>query len=248
MSRGITRRTRTDANGMTPGAPRRRGGVRPLQSPPLPKRPPWRQEPVPPARRRVEPRVGRPSLLNSTAQENITRALRTGSHLKQAVESFGIDYSTAARWMADGAAHADGRPSKAQRDRLGAKAQKLAEAPCVGLDEVLSSGELRRRCLSSQHEFREFREAVVRAKAEAVLIAVDRLQQASQSGSVAATLALLRSLAPEEWGETRRVRVEDSGHGGCGGPPLIIELYANDRDPKELAEIMESLEEGTAAR
>ena len=74
MSRGITRRTRTDANGMTPGAPRRRGGVRPLQSPPLPKRPPWRQEPVPPARRRVEPRVGRPSLLNSTAQENITRA------------------------------------------------------------------------------------------------------------------------------------------------------------------------------
>jgi len=147
--------------------------------------------------------------------------------------------------MADGAAHADGRPSKAQRDRLGAKAQKVAEGPCIGMDELLPSGQLRRRCQSSQHEFREFREAVVRAKAEAVVIAVGRLQQASQSGSVAATLALLRSLAPEEWGETHRVRVDDSGHAGCGGPPLIIELYANDRDPKELAEIMASLEDDT---
>jgi len=82
----------------------------------------------------------------------------------------------------------------------------------------------------------------VRAKAEAVVIAVGRLQQASQSGSVTATLALLRSLAPEEWGDTRKVRVEGGDQGGSG-PPLIIELYANDRDPKELAEIMASLED-----
>ena len=72
------------------------------------------------AARKTPARVGRTLLLNPQAQENITRALRAGAHLKHAVESFGIDYSTAARWMADGVAHAEGRPSKAQRDNLGA--------------------------------------------------------------------------------------------------------------------------------
>lgn len=196
-----------------------------------------------PTNRRVGPRVGRPSLLDATAQENIVRALRAGAHLKHAVESFGISYTTAARWIADGAAHAEGRPSTAQRDNLGAKADEVADRPCVGLDELNMQGETVRVCRSGQHPFREFREAVVRARAEAVVTVVGRVQEAARSGNVTAQLALLRALAPEEWGETRRVRVEDSGHAGCGGPPLIIELYANDRDPKELAEIMASLEE-----
>lgn len=188
--------------------------------------------------------MGRPSLLNPTAQENIVRALRAGAHLKHATESFGVDYSTAARWMADGAAHADGGPSKAQRDKLRTHAHEAAEPPCVGLDAIDEEGNVRRTCPSRLHPFREFREAVVRARAEAVVAVVGRLQQAAQSGNVAAQLALLRALAPEEWGETRRVKIDPGMESpGASGPPLIIELYANDRDPKELAEIMATLED-----
>lgn len=186
--------------------------------------------------------VGRPLLLTPEAQENVIRALRAGAHLKHAVESFGISYPTAARWIADGAAHAEGRPSSAQRENLGAKADEVADPPCVGLDEVDERGEMVRRCPSGQHPFREFREAVVRARAEAVVTVVGRVQEAARSGNVTAQLALLRALAPEEWGETRKVRLE-GGPAGGGGPPLIIELYASDRDPKELAEIMATLEE-----
>ena len=194
---------------------------------------------------RATPKAGRPLLLTPEAQENILRALRAGSHFKHAVESFGIGYSTAMRWLTDGAAHAEGRASTAQRENLGAKADEMAEPPCVGLDELDERGDVIRSCTSGQHPYREFREAVVRARAEAVTMLVGRLQQHAQSGSVTATLALLRALAPEEWGETRKVRIEGSDQGGSG-PPLIIELYASDRDPKELAEIMASLEEEPA--
>lgn len=197
-----------------------------------------------PTNRRVAPRVGRPSLLTTETTENIVRALRAGAHLKHATESFGVDYSTAARWMADGAAHAEGGPSKAQRDKLRTHAHEAAEPSCVGLDKADGEGNVRRTCTSRLHPFREFREAVVRARAEAVVAVVGRLQQAAQSGNVTAQLALLRALAPEEWGETRRVKIEPGMDSrGGSGPPLIIKLYANDRDPKELAEIMATLEE-----
>ncbi len=45
---------------------------------------------------RSRPRVGRPSLLNPSVQENIVRALKAGSHLKHAVEGFGVSYATGA--------------------------------------------------------------------------------------------------------------------------------------------------------
>jgi len=82
----------------------------------------------------------------------------------------------------------------------------------------------------------------VRARAEAVLTVVGRISEAARSGSVTAQLALLRALAPEEWGEHRKVRVEGFGAGGGTGPPLIIEIEHSDRDPRELEEIMRELE------
>ena len=64
---------------------------------------------------------------------------------------------------------------------------------------------------------------------------VGRLQEAARSGNVTAQLALLRALAPEEWGETRKVRVEGGGGPAVGsGPPLIIVVEHSDRDPREL--------------
>jgi len=83
----------------------------------------------------------------------------------------------------------------------------------------------------------------VRARAEAVLTIVGRISEAARSGNVTAQLALLRALAPEEWGEHRKLRIESGGGSGGSGPPLIIYVENSDRDPKELAEIMATLEE-----
>jgi len=131
-------------------------------------------------------------------QENIVRALRAGNHLKAAAEAFGVSYPTAARWMADGQAHANGRATTAQRRNLGSAADAVAGPACRGMDELQEDGSVRGFCGSPLHAFREFREAVVRAKAEAVLAIVGRLNEAARSGSVTAQLALLRALAPEE--------------------------------------------------
>ncbi len=124
--------------------------------------------------------------------------------------------------MADGQAHAEGTASTAQRTNLGSSADAVAGPPCVGMDELEEDGSVRRVCQSSLHLLREFREAVVRARAEAVVTVVGRLQEAARSGNVTAQLALLRALAPEEWGETRKLRVEGGGASVGSGPPLII--------------------------
>lgn len=190
------------------------------------------------------PRVGRPSLLTAEAHENIVRALRAGNTVKASVEAFGISYTTAARWIVDGTAHEQGELTTAQREN-GAK-PTAAERPCAGLDEFSEKGEVRRRCSSGLHPYREFREAVVRGRAEAQLLLVARLQDAVKAGNASAALAVLRQIAPEEWGETRKVRIQGVGGPSSvgSGPPLIIELEHSDRDPKELAEIMATLEEG----
>ncbi len=146
--------------------------------------------------------------------------------------------------MADGEAHAEGTATTAQRTNLGSSADAVASPACAGMDEINADGSLGHVCQSPLHPFREFREAVVRARAEAVVTIVGRLQEAARSGNVTAQLALLRALAPEEWGETRKVRVEGGGGPAVGsGPPLIIVVEHSDRDPRELAEIMASLEE-----
>jgi len=177
-------------------------------------------------------------------QENIVRALRAGSHLKHAVESFGVSYATAARWMADGQAHAEGTATTAQRTNLGSSADAVAGLACAGMDEINADGSIGHVCQSPLHPFREFREAVMRARAEAVVTIVGRISEAARGGNVTAQLALLRALAPEEWGEARKIRVEGgSGPAAGTGPPLIIYVENSDRDPKELAEIMASLAE-----
>ena len=87
----------------------------------------------------------------------------------------------------------------------------------------------------------------MRGRAEAQLLLVARLQDAAKAGNASAALAVLRQIAPEEWGETRKLRIEPGmgGGGGGTGPPLIIMLEASDRDPKELAEIEAELAKDT---
>ena len=180
--------------------------------------------------RKTPARVGRPLLLNAHAQENIVRALKAGSHLKHAVEGFGVSYATAARWMADGQAHAEGTASTAQRTNLGSSADAVAGPPCVGMDDLEEDGSVRRVCQSSVHPFREFREAVVRARAEAVLTIVGRISEAARSGNVTAQLALLRALAPEEWGEHRKLRIESGG--GSGGRGTAAHHLRREQRPR----------------
>jgi len=164
-------------------------------------------------------RTGRTTLLTDAAQENIVRALRAGSHLKHAVEGFGIAYGTAARWMADGQAHADGTATTAQRQTLGSAAEQHAAPACTGLDELRPSGEVVRVCSSALHDYREFREAVVRARAEAVVTVVGRLQESAREGSVTAQLALLRAMAPEEYRPDQHAeRPGPAAPGASGGP------------------------------
>lgn len=147
-----------------------------------------------------------------------------------------MSYATAARWMQDGEAHANGELTKAQRD-VGA-AESAAEPPCRGMDELAPDGSVRHRCNSGLHQFREFRDAVVRAKAEAQLLLVGRLGDAAKAGNATAALAILRQIAPEEWGETRTLRIEPGlgGGGGATGPPLIIMLEPSDRDARDSGE------------
>lgn len=95
--------------------------------------------------------MGRPSLLNPSVQENIIRALRSGSHLKHAVESFGVSYATAARWMADGQAHAEGTATTAQRTNLGSSADSVASPACAGMDETNTDGSIGHVCQSPLH-------------------------------------------------------------------------------------------------
>lgn len=182
-------------------------------------------------------RMGRPTLLTAETTENIVRALRAGNGVKASTEAFGVSYTTAARWIVDGAAHAQGDLTTAQREN-GAP-DSAAERACRGLDELSDDGSVRHRCESGLHHFREFREAVVRARAEAQLLLVARLGDAAKAGNATAALAILRQIAPEEWGETRKLRLEGGfASGGAGtGPPLIIELVHSDRDPREMAEI-----------
>lgn len=170
---------------------------------------------------------GRPRLLTPDVQENIVRALRLGNHVKASVEAYGVSYPTAARWIADGTAHAEGTATYAQRENLGAKADEVAEPPCVGTDELDETGEVRRVCSSGLHPYREFREVVVRARAEAQVLLVAKLQSAATAGSTTAILAMLRSLAPEEWGETRKVKVD--GTITPTGAPFDIIIVADDR-------------------
>jgi hypothetical protein len=170
--------------------------------------------------------------------ENISRALRAGNTVKASTEAFGVSYTTAARWIVDGDAHARGELTTAQREN--GASPSAAERACIGLDEIAEDGSVRHRCESGLHPYREFREAVVRARAEAQVTLVARLGDAAKAGNATAALAILRQLAPEEWGETRKVRLEGAFGGASAagtGPPLIIELEASDRDPKELAEI-----------
>jgi len=172
----------------------------------------------------------------------IVRALRAGNTVKASVEAFGVSYRTAASWIQDGEAHAEGWPSLAQRKNLGAKADEVAIPPCGGMDELTEDGNVVRHCTSGQHQYLQFQHAVVRARAEAQLILVGKLGTAATAGNATAALAMLRQLAPEEWGETRKVRVEGGGPAVGTGPPLIIEIEHSDRDPRELEEIMRELE------
>ena len=88
-------------------------------------------------------------------------------------------------------------------------------------------------CTRVDHtRFREFRASVVRARAQAILVLVGRLQQAAQAGSVTAMLALLRSLAPEEW-DPRWAKI-NQGYQCGSGPPLITKLYESDGDSEEV--------------
>ena len=59
-----------------------------------------------------------------------------------------------------------------------------------------------------------------------------------------AQLALLRALAPEEWGETRKVRVDGAAAPvGSGPPPRIVVIEHPDRAPRDLDEIIRELED-----
>jgi len=61
---------------------------------------------------------------------------------------------------------------------------------------------------------------------------------------VTAQLALLRALAPEEWGETRKVRVDGAAAPvGSGPPPRIVVIEHPDRAPRDLDEIIRELED-----
>jgi hypothetical protein len=73
----------------------------------------------------------------------------------------------------------------------------------------------------SPKEFREFRESLTQAEAEAEVAAVARIQQAAQNGRWQASAWWLERKYGERWGRNDKIRQEISGPNGL---PLVLSI------------------------
>jgi len=168
-------------------------------------------------------RTGRPTRLTPELTEKIRLAVRGGATLKAAAQSQRVGYSTVLSWMQRGEQHA---------------------RRCEGADEWDEKRRTTvRPCRRDGHEFLEFLDLIEQAKAEDEVAASAQLTDAARRGDVKAIAMKLRRLAPNDWIEERKLKLETGGRRADPNAPLfVIEVVPSDRDPKELRDALAALE------
>lgn len=121
------------------------------------------------------------------------------------------------------------RPSKLTEDvknrflmsiRAGNDKKVAAEMAGIGETTLYRWLEMAEKS-DSPEEFREFRESLTQAEAEAEVAAVARIQQAAQNGRWQASAWWLERKYGERWGRNDKIRQEISGPNGL---PLVLSI------------------------
>ncbi len=138
--------------------------------------------------------MGRKSLLTPEIQQQIVTAIQSGNFQHHACEYAGIHTATYFRWLERG---------QAEIDRL--EQDETAEADPV------------------ETPYREFCDAIKKARAVAVVQAVGLIRKAAVDGTWTAAAWYLERSHPKDWGKTDRLE-----HTGSEGAPIQLNVSVAD--------------------